>query len=72
MKTHQFCFFDIPDVAMGIRGGYISYTVRRLDLVPQNVLGGAGYVTSFLRLIQGSARYKGICIYFRLKPTKGK
>ena len=50
----------------------MSYTVRRLDLVPQNVLGGAGNVTSFLRLIQGSARYKGICIYFRLKPTKGK
>ena len=63
MKTHQFCFFDIPDVAMGIREGYISYTVRRLDLVPQNVLGGAGNVTSFLRLIQGSARYKGMYLF---------
>ena len=63
MKTHQFCFFDIPDVAMGIRGGYISYTVRRLDLVPQNVLGGAGNVTSFLRLIQGSTRYKGMYLF---------
>ena len=63
MKTHQFCFFDIPDVAMGIRGGYISYTVRRLDLVPQNVLGGTGNVTSFLRLIQGSTRYKGMYLF---------